>query len=70
MPDVILWCDVQLTKDGVGVCAPDLILQNSTNIADVYKNRDKTYLVNGVRTSGWFSSDFMFNELSSLVFSE
>ncbi|XP_011014752.1 PREDICTED: glycerophosphodiester phosphodiesterase GDPDL3-like [Populus euphratica] len=67
LPDVVLWCDVQLTKDGVGICAPDLRLDNSTSIAQVMKNKDKLYLVNGVPTRGWFTVDFTLNELS-LVF--
>lgn len=70
VPHVILWCDVQLTKDGVGICAPDVRLENSTDISFVYKNRVKTYLVNGVRTQGWFSTDFNFSELISNVFCE
>ncbi|OAY55187.1 glycerophosphodiester phosphodiesterase GDPDL3 [Manihot esculenta] len=67
VPDVILWCDVQLTKDGVGICAPDLRLENSTDIAQVFKNKDKTYLVNGVPYQGWFTVDFTFNDLVSSV---
>ncbi|XP_052311955.1 glycerophosphodiester phosphodiesterase GDPDL3 isoform X5 [Populus trichocarpa] len=67
LPDVVLWCDVQLTKDGVGICAPDLRLDNSTSIAQVMKNKDKLYLVNGIPTRGWFTVDFTLNELS-LVF--
>ncbi|KAF2303797.1 hypothetical protein GH714_023472 [Hevea brasiliensis] len=65
VPDVILWCDVQLTKDGVGICAPDLRLENSTNISIL--NKYKTYLVNGVPTRGCFSVDFTFSDLSSVV---
>lgn len=67
LPDVVLWCDVQLTKDGVGICAPDLRLDNYTSIAQVMQNKDKLYLVNGIPTRGWFTVDFTLNELS-LVF--
>ncbi|KAL3612156.1 hypothetical protein D5086_003176 [Populus alba] len=67
LPDVVLWCDVQLTKDGVGICAPDLRLDNYTSISQVMQNKDKLYLVNGIPTRGWFTVDFTFNELS-LVF--
>ena len=38
--DVVLWCDVQLTKDGVGICAPDLLLSNSSDIADILKKKE------------------------------
>ncbi|KAB1224995.1 putative glycerophosphoryl diester phosphodiesterase 2 [Morella rubra] len=67
VPDVILWCDVQLTKDGVGICAPDVRLDNSTDIATIFKGRKKVYLVNGTPTPGWFSVDFTFNELFNNV---
>lgn len=67
MPDVILWCDVQLTKDGIGICLPDVKLENSTDIAVVFKNRKKVYLVNGVPTEGFFSVDFTFKELSNVI---
>ncbi|KAG6735435.1 hypothetical protein POTOM_061956 [Populus tomentosa] len=64
LPDVVLWCDVQLTKDGEGICAPDLRLENSTSIAQVKQNKDKLYLVNGIPNRGWFTVDFTLNELS------
>ena len=67
VPDVVLWCDVQLTKDGVGICAPDLLLSNSSDIMDIFKNRNKAYLVNGVPTKGWFSVDFTLKELSTIA---
>ncbi|KDP39221.1 hypothetical protein JCGZ_00978 [Jatropha curcas] len=67
VPDVVLWCDVQLTKDGVGICAPDVRLENSTDISLFFKNRESTYIVNGVSTKGWFSVDFTFSELISNI---
>ncbi|KAH8519019.1 hypothetical protein H0E87_000739 [Populus deltoides] len=70
LPDVVLWCDVQLTKDGVGICAPDLRLANSTSIAQVMKNKDKLYLVNGIPTRGWFTVDFTLNELSRVFLTQ
>ncbi|KAM4092278.1 hypothetical protein ACB094_06G026700 [Castanea mollissima] len=70
VPDVVLWCDVQLTKDGVGICAPDLLLSNSSDIADIFKKRNKAYLVNGVPTKGWFSVDFTFKELSTVALTQ
>lgn len=63
-PDTILWCDVQLTKDGVGVCLPDLKLDNCTDILTIYPERKKVYLVNGVPTPGWFSVEFNSTELA------
>lgn len=66
VPDVILWCDVQLTKDAAGICFPDIKLDNASNIIDVYKNQQKTYLVNGVRVAGWFPIDFTLEALSNI----
>ncbi|KAL2466933.1 Glycerophosphodiester phosphodiesterase GDPDL3 [Abeliophyllum distichum] len=63
LPNVVVWCDVQLTKDGVGICFPDLRLENGSNIDHYFKNGRKTYPVNGVPTPGWFSVDFTFNDL-------
>ncbi|XWS11287.1 hypothetical protein CRYUN_Cryun38cG0071100 [Craigia yunnanensis] len=65
-PDVILWCDVQLTKDAAGICFPDLKLDNNSDIADVYTTKQKTYLVNGVSTKGWFSIDYTLKELGNV----
>lgn len=67
VPDVIVMCDVQLTKDGVGICLPDLKLDNATDAADVLgANRSNVYLVNGVRTKGLFTIDFTFEELTNV----
>ncbi|KAG1327294.1 Glycerophosphodiester phosphodiesterase GDPDL3 [Cocos nucifera] len=65
--DTILWCDVQLTKDNVGICVPDIKLDNCTNIATVYAGRKKVYDVNGVRTLGWFSVDYTWTQLNQSV---
>ncbi|KAK4753046.1 hypothetical protein SAY87_021844 [Trapa incisa] len=67
--DVVVWCDVQLTKDGVGICAPFLTLENFTNIAVVFQNQT-TYLVNGVSMKGYFSIDFTFKDLSNVYLTQ
>ncbi|KAM3752102.1 hypothetical protein ACB098_04G163700 [Castanea mollissima] len=41
VPSVVLWCDMQLTKDGIGICAPDVRLNNSTDIADFFAHLDQ-----------------------------
>ncbi|KAK4804341.1 hypothetical protein SAY86_004158 [Trapa natans] len=64
--DVVVWCDVQLTKDGDGICGPFLTLENFTNIADVFQNQGTSYLVNGVSMKGYFSIDFTLNDLSNV----
>ncbi|XP_068310493.1 glycerophosphodiester phosphodiesterase GDPDL3-like [Pyrus communis] len=64
--DAVLWCDVQLTKDGAGICFPHLLLNNNSNIDMVLPKRDKSYLVNGVPTKGWFTVDFTLDDLASV----
>ncbi|OMO88362.1 hypothetical protein COLO4_20288 [Corchorus olitorius] len=66
-PDLVLWCDVQLTKDGAGICSLDIKLDNSSDIANVYKDKQKSYLVNGVSTNGWFSIDFTLKDLANVI---
>ncbi|KAK4849752.1 hypothetical protein QYF36_000543 [Acer negundo] len=66
VPDVIVWCDVQLMKDAIGICFPDIKLQNASNIADVHKGKDKVYLVNGVPTQGWFPIDYTIKDLATV----
>ncbi|KAK1404995.1 Glycerophosphodiester phosphodiesterase [Heracleum sosnowskyi] len=66
LPNTILWCDVQLTSDGFGVCLPDLLLNNGSNTGDVFANKNRTYLVNGISTTGYFSVDFTLKDLSNV----
>ncbi|XP_027331274.1 glycerophosphodiester phosphodiesterase GDPDL3-like isoform X2 [Abrus precatorius] len=66
VPNVILWCDLQLTKDEAGICFPDLKLDNATDISFMYPARAKSYLVNGVPTKGWFSIDYNLTELTGV----
>ena len=66
VPDVVLWCDVQLTKDGIGICFPDIKLDNSSDIKVIYPKRDSTYDVNGIKTQGYFPIDFTLKELAQV----
>ncbi|KAI8557529.1 hypothetical protein RHMOL_Rhmol04G0017600 [Rhododendron molle] len=66
LANVIFWCDVQLTKDAAGVCAPNLNLANNTDISSIFPNQNNTYSVNGVSIQGWFSVDFTLKELASV----
>ncbi|KAK4803906.1 hypothetical protein SAY86_003723 [Trapa natans] len=52
VPDVVVWCDVQLTKDGAGICHPYLWLQNSTDITQLFPDRGNAYVVNGTNMIG------------------
>uniref|UniRef100_A0A0D3E964 glycerophosphodiester phosphodiesterase n=1 Tax=Brassica oleracea var. oleracea TaxID=109376 RepID=A0A0D3E964_BRAOL len=66
VPGAVLWCDVQLTKDGAGICFPDLKLNNASTVEYFYPNRQKSYPVNGVSTQGWFTIDFSLSDLSNV----
>ncbi|KAJ4981179.1 hypothetical protein NE237_032016 [Protea cynaroides] len=69
LSDVILWCDVQLTKDGAGICFPTLNLANSSDISNVYKD-SKVYLVGGELVRGWFSVDYTLKNLSNVYLTQ
>ncbi|XP_061375656.1 glycerophosphodiester phosphodiesterase GDPDL3-like [Gastrolobium bilobum] len=64
LPNVIAWCDVQLTKDAAGICLPNINLSNSTNIGFFYPNKTTSYLVNGVPIRGYFSVDYTLKGLN------
>ncbi|XP_068669838.1 glycerophosphodiester phosphodiesterase GDPDL3-like [Aristolochia californica] len=66
LPDVVVLCDVQLTKDNIGICAPDVKLNNATNIASFFPNGQKSYFVNGFPQKGWFSLDYSLNDLANV----
>ncbi|XP_028758491.1 glycerophosphodiester phosphodiesterase GDPDL4 [Neltuma alba] len=70
VPNVISWCDVQLTKDSVGICLPDVKLDNATDIAGIFQNKSTTYLVNGVPTRGYFSVDYAIKDLSQVALTQ
>ncbi|XP_020582767.1 LOW QUALITY PROTEIN: glycerophosphodiester phosphodiesterase GDPDL7-like [Phalaenopsis equestris] len=65
--NVVVLCDLQLTKDSIGICKSDLRLDNSTNIATIFPKRGNTYRVNGQAVRGWFSVDFTAEELFTNV---
>ncbi|KAM0883602.1 hypothetical protein ACQ4PT_031514 [Festuca glaucescens] len=64
--DSALWCDVRLTKDGVGICLPDIKMENCTSISNVFPKGENTYRVNGVSTKAWFSVDYESTQLSNV----
>lgn len=66
LENVIVWCDVQLTKDGFGICLPNIKLENATDIANILQNKKTSYLVNGVPTLGYFAVDYTLKELSNV----
>ena len=62
-----MFCDLQLTKDGQGMCQTNLDLGNRMNIHSIYPNQNNTYLVNEEKVSGYFSIDFTTDELFNNV---
>ncbi|CAK9186265.1 unnamed protein product [Ilex paraguariensis] len=67
LPGTILFCDLQLTKDSVGICQTELRLDNSTTIRDVFPKGQKTYNVNGQDMSSWFALDYTSDQLFTNV---
>ncbi|MCL7048427.1 hypothetical protein MKW94_010106 [Papaver nudicaule] len=67
LPDMVVFCDVQISNDGIGFCLSDIRLDNSTNIANVYPKEHKTYKINGEDVSGWFAVDFLGDDLYNNV---
>lgn len=60
--------DLCLTKDGIFIAMHDLLLDDTTNVADVsiYKNRISTKVIDGKNLTGYYVSDFLYSELQIL----
>uniref|UniRef100_A0ACD5V4X3 Uncharacterized protein n=2 Tax=Avena sativa TaxID=4498 RepID=A0ACD5V4X3_AVESA len=67
LPDVVLYCDLQLSSDGIGICKSCLKLDKSTLIKEVFPKRDKTYKLGTEDVHGWFLLDFTADELLNNV---
>ncbi|KAH9607222.1 hypothetical protein KSS87_021286 [Heliosperma pusillum] len=70
VPDLVLWCDVQLTKDGAGICFPNIMLNNASTVEGDYPNMANSYIVNGVKKDGYFSIDFTLKQLQSVLLTQ
>lgn len=68
LPETIAYCNVQLTKDNLGVCTTDILIDLSTTAALAYPKGDKTYNVNGRDLHGWFAMDYMLDDLKNTTF--
>ncbi|CAN8285271.1 unnamed protein product [Cochlearia groenlandica] len=65
LPNSAIWCDVQLSKDGFGICFPDLKMRRFSNVNIFYPNRTNTYPVNEVPShKNWFTIDFSLRYLT------
>ncbi|KAB1216834.1 Glycerophosphoryl diester phosphodiesterase [Morella rubra] len=60
--------DILSSKDGVLICFHDVTLDATTDIYqhEEFANRKRTYEVQGVNTTGFFTVDFTLKELESL----
>ncbi|XP_058180753.1 glycerophosphodiester phosphodiesterase GDPD6-like isoform X2 [Rhododendron vialii] len=60
--------DILSSKDGVLICFHDVTLDDTTDIAEhkEFANRKRTYDVQGVNTTGYFTVDFTLEELKTL----
>ncbi|KAK3226002.1 hypothetical protein Dsin_005864 [Dipteronia sinensis] len=60
--------DILSSKDGVLICFHDVTLDDTTDVAEhkEFANRKRTYEVQGVNTTGFFSVDFTLKELKKL----
>ncbi|XP_057988059.1 glycerophosphodiester phosphodiesterase GDPDL6 [Hevea brasiliensis] len=65
--EMVMLCNLQLTKDGLGLCQENITLEASTNIDMIYPDQAKTYKINGKDVKGWFSVDFTMAQLSANV---
>ncbi|XP_010536984.1 PREDICTED: glycerophosphodiester phosphodiesterase GDPDL7-like [Tarenaya hassleriana] len=66
-PGITLLCNLQMTKDGVGICLSDVRLDNSTTISTLFPKGQKTYKVNGQDIKGWFALDYTSDTIFSNV---
>ncbi|XP_021896339.1 glycerophosphodiester phosphodiesterase GDPD6 [Carica papaya] len=60
--------DISSTKDGVLICFHDVTLDETTDIAEhkEFRNRKRTYEVQGFNITGFFTVDFTLEELKTL----
>ncbi|KAJ9163519.1 hypothetical protein P3X46_023178 [Hevea brasiliensis] len=60
--------DILSSKDGVLICFHDVTLDDTTDIAEhkEFTNRKRSYDVQGVNTTGFFTVDFTLKELKTL----
>src|SRR5262245_55827890 len=60
--------DLQITKDGALVCLHDADLARTTNVAEVFPDRQTTRdaLGNGSARRGWYTIDFTLDEIKKL----
>ncbi|KAL8189557.1 hypothetical protein R6Q57_029123 [Mikania cordata] len=63
VPGTLKYCNLQLTKDNLGICLADVKLDNCTNVATKFPKQQRRYNINGQDVDGWFSLDFTIDEI-------
>lgn len=58
--------DVQLSSDGVLICFHDLVLENRTNVRELYPDRFTEIEVEGELVKTWYVNDFTLSEIKTL----
>ncbi|CAN8301444.1 unnamed protein product [Cochlearia groenlandica] len=66
-PGLTILCNLQMTKDGVGICLSDIRLDNATTISTLFPKAQKSYKVNGQDLKGWFALDYSADTIFSNV---
>eukprot|EP00850_Spirogloea_muscicola_P001848 SM000007S20808 [mRNA] locus=s7:375309:378038:+ [translate_table: standard] len=61
-------CDVVMTKDSVPICRHEPNIVDTTNVKDhpKFADRRRTYKIDGVEMTGFFSVDFTLEEIKQL----
>ncbi|XP_071742196.1 glycerophosphodiester phosphodiesterase GDPDL7-like [Rutidosis leptorrhynchoides] len=63
VPGTLKYCNLQLTKDNLGVCLADIKLNNCTDAATKFPKQQRRYNINGRDIDGWFPNDFTIDEI-------
>ncbi|KAL9445553.1 hypothetical protein AB3S75_018533 [Citrus x aurantiifolia] len=66
LSNAIMLCNLQFSKDGLGVCLSDVRLNNITTINGAFKDQQTTKNINGNNVRGWFSVDYTLEQLGQL----
>ncbi|KAI9125605.1 hypothetical protein K1719_003023 [Acacia pycnantha] len=68
VPNMGFLCNLQMSKDGAGVCMSDIKLDNATNIAAFDPDGQKTINFYGKQLTGWFTvsytADVLYQKLT------
>lgn len=58
--------DIQITSDGVLICFHDLVLENRTNVEELFPDRYTEIVADGASTKTWYVNDFTLAEIKTL----